>query len=139
MAVDVEPTTIDSSMVTSNGRQISNVALGNIASFLGTSFWIQDGPDISANTLLCVFAFVQKFMIPSLVINFDQFRKNVTKKSASGFADLLRKALGVNDSNLWLPVVTHDVFHLVIPDDPESELDELQLSRALQEKVNLVL
>jgi hypothetical protein len=32
-----------------------------------------------------------------------------------------------------------DVFHLEIPDDPESELDELQLLWALQEKCNLTL
>src|SRR5580698_8358295 len=89
----------------------SNDALETIISFLGSSqasfLEIDDGPTISGHILHAVYAVVS--MTSSPIINWDQFEKNVTKKSASGFADLLRKALGTNDFTLWLPVVTHGV------------------------------
>ncbi|KAH9161163.1 hypothetical protein EDB89DRAFT_1914070 [Lactarius sanguifluus] len=52
------------------------------------------------------------------LVDVDQFKRNLTKKSASGFINLLREAINGNNGELWNPVVTHDVFHTKIPNDP---------------------
>ena len=44
---------------------------------------------------------------PQSLVRFDQFKRNATKKSASGFIDLLKKALKGGSKDLWRTVVTH--------------------------------
>ncbi len=44
---------------------------------------------------------------PKSLVRFDQFKRNATKKSASGFIDLLKKALKGGSKDLWRTVVTH--------------------------------
>ena len=104
-AIDVEPKNIDSSMATSTDRHFSDDALKKIAGSLGDPLFIDPFSD---GTLYVLYGYVRRLATAtSAVIDFAQFKENVTKKSASGFADLLRKALGTKDLTLWRPVVTH--------------------------------
>ena len=104
-AIDVEPKNIDSSMATSTDRHFSDDALKKIAGSLGDPLFIDPFSD---GTPYVLYGYVRSLATAaSPVIDFAQFKENVTKDSASGFADLLRKALGTKDLTLWLPVVTH--------------------------------
>ena len=102
-------------MATSTGRHFSDDTLKaiarDLARSLGHSLWITDGPSIGSDTLQFVYEVVRRsttqLTTPIQIIDRDQYKRNVTKKSASGFTDLLIKALGSNDLTLWLPVVTH--------------------------------
>ena len=107
MAVDVEPKNIDPSMATSTDRHFSDDTLKKIAGSLGDPLFINDG-SFSDGTLYVLYGYVRRLATAASPANdFAQFKENVTKKSASGFADLLRKALGTKDLTLWHPVVTH--------------------------------
>ncbi|KAH9175248.1 hypothetical protein EDB89DRAFT_2241091 [Lactarius sanguifluus] len=66
------------------------------------------------------------------LVNIDEFKMNLTKKSASGFVNLLRGAINGNNEELWSPVVTHDVFHTKIPNDLTS--GENRVHRKYQEE-----
>jgi hypothetical protein len=66
--------------------------------------------DILESTYFAIMGAISLMPQPhSTPVTLDQFRKNA-KDSASGFSDLMRKALQGNDLNLWYPVVTHGTF-----------------------------
>ncbi|KAH8992520.1 hypothetical protein EDB92DRAFT_1858291 [Lactarius akahatsu] len=88
--------------------------------------WKHDGTDAalkSDEVLTCIHALVSAaFTVlhsSEGLVNVDQFKRNLTKKSASGFVNLLGEAINGDDEALWSPVVTHDVFHTEIHDDPD--------------------
>ena len=105
----------DVPMATSTDRHFSDDTLKatarELARSLGSPLWITDSPSIADYTLLFVHEAVYKSTTqsttPIQVVDRDQYERNVTKKSASGFTDLLVKALGSEDLTLWLPVITH--------------------------------
>ncbi|KAH9081594.1 hypothetical protein EDB83DRAFT_2283085 [Lactarius deliciosus] len=69
------------------------------------------------------------------LVNYEQFKKNATKTKigASSFTELMRKAIkNPNDLKFWRPVAAHDIFYLIMPDDPS---EETRVTRELQEEV----
>ncbi|KAF8271302.1 hypothetical protein EI94DRAFT_599301 [Lactarius quietus] len=136
---DVEPMVVDSSMAAPTGRNVPGDALTFIASTLGSlsKYWDDDNSDTAFISALSTIYGVVHASMPShqSLVNFDQFKKNAAKMGTSGFTDLLRKALGKTELSLWLPVVTHDIFHTVIP----SGQDANQIPRELREAGNPTL
>jgi hypothetical protein len=109
---DIEPMVVgsESSVAASTGRHFADDAMTFIASILGT---ISQGWDDTSDTALISHLGTMHDIVrvsmsshPSLV-SFDQCINNATKMGASGFTDLLRKALRTKELSLWLPVVTH--------------------------------
>jgi hypothetical protein len=117
MAVDVELTTVDSSMAASTGSHFPDDVLTALANHLGfiSIIWDDDGSDYaftSDDILTAIYSTVDASMRllpspPTSLVEFSQFKKNARKKSAFGFADLLRKALQAKDLRSWDPVVAH--------------------------------
>ncbi|KAF8271312.1 hypothetical protein EI94DRAFT_1720892 [Lactarius quietus] len=133
---------VDSSMAAPTGRHIPDDALTFIASTLGSlsKYWDDDNSDTAfIRALSTIYYDVVHASMPSheSLVNFDQFKKNAAKMGTSGFTDLLRKARGKTELSLWLPVVTHDIFHTAIPDDPDHDLDESQVPPELQEEATM--
>jgi hypothetical protein len=96
----------------STRRDFPDHALACIANTLRSAFryWIDDGSDTAFHEGL---GFIHNVVLafetscPESLVPYDQFKKNATKTGASGFADLLRKALKEEDLKFWRPIVTH--------------------------------
>jgi len=110
------------SVVASTGRGFPDNALSFIADTvpmsvpvqLATQKWKHNGTDAafkSDDVLTAIYAVVSSASAflpdPKTLVHVDRFKTNVTKKSASGFIDLLREAVNGNNDRLWCPVVTH--------------------------------
>jgi hypothetical protein len=117
MTLDVEPTTIDSSTAASTGSHFPDDVLKALADSLRLllTVWNDDGSDYAFTrneTLTVIYGSVGASLTllpnpPTSLVDLAQFKQNARKKSASGFANLLRKALQANDLSLWVPVVAH--------------------------------
>ena len=116
----------------------SDTTFNNVLSIIHRFVWSSTGTSSHPESLVC----------------FNQFKKNITKKSASGFINLLRKVLQEEDWSFWHPIVTYgtspdlrwtglstvmsqflDVFHRADPNDPVPS--ETRVARKLQEASNL--
>jgi len=93
------------------GRDFPDDALSSITEDLPqvVENW-NDVGTFDAEVLLTIYAAIwssAKRSRPQSLVRFDQFKRNATKKSASGFIDLLKKALKGRSKDLWRTVVTH--------------------------------
>jgi hypothetical protein len=115
---NVEPMAVDSSMAASTGSHLPDNVLTTIANILVliSTTWNDDGSDYaftSDEILTMIYSTVSGGVLrllpnpPTSLVEFTQFKKNARKKSASGFANLLRKALQADDLSLWDAVVAH--------------------------------
>jgi hypothetical protein len=99
---------VDSSVATSTDRDFPEDALTRIADTLRLFFG--DGSDIVVEEALRGIHNVVRASTtspPESLVPYDQFKKNATKNSASGFIDLLKEALKEEDLKFWRRFVTH--------------------------------
>lgn len=160
-----KPMVADSPLVAaSTGRDFSDRALSSIAEYvpriLAAEKWRDDHTDTAFKSVLeaiyhAVATFARIFgPCPESLVSFKQFRENLAKKSASRFINLLRKALKEDNRGFWHPVMTHgkpltwdgpvyslltsrflDVFHVVIPNDPNPTSSESRVPVNIRKKV----
>jgi hypothetical protein len=94
-------------VASSTGRHFTDDALTLIASNIGTFLQLQDLDDDNFSRHTIYNAIRASMPSQPSLVSFDQCKKNATRMGASGFNDLLRKALPTKELSLWLPVVTH--------------------------------
>ena len=100
-----EPMDVDSSI-----RDFPNNKLTSIATKLRRRGWNDEGSNTAFDNerLAIIHTVVESSASsPESLVSVDQFLKNATKQSASGFINLLTKALKEKDLSFWRPVVTH--------------------------------
>ncbi|KAH9074735.1 hypothetical protein EDB83DRAFT_2312265 [Lactarius deliciosus] len=113
MAIDLPLVTV----ATSTDRDISKAALSSIAKLvpmvLAEVNWQDNHTDTAFENLTdAIYGIVKTFTHISRpdadnLVDMGQFKENVAKKHASGFVNLLRKALKENNLEFWHPIVTH--------------------------------
>ncbi|KAH9169835.1 hypothetical protein EDB89DRAFT_1374975 [Lactarius sanguifluus] len=124
-------------VATSTDRDISDAALSSIAKLvprvLAEVNWQDSHTDTAFENLTdAIYGIIKTFTHISRpdadnLVDIDQFKENVAKKSALGFVNLLRKALKENNQEFWHPIVTHDVFYTVIPESSNPTSSKTQV------------
>ncbi|KAH8992516.1 hypothetical protein EDB92DRAFT_1816007 [Lactarius akahatsu] len=114
---------VDSPVVESTGRDLSDEALLSIVHLLNdvavqsvVQKWQHNSTDDASSMVNVILGFIHSAIsivfynmpTPNSLVTIDQFKSNMTKKSALEFINLLREAAIRNNVELWHPLTTHE-------------------------------